>query len=51
MTPTTMTERIVTVDGLDYVTEEFEEDDVVMYTKDADAEKDERIRPWSLWRS
>ena len=37
-------ERIVTVDGLDYVTEEFEEDDVVMYTKDADAEKDERIQ-------
>ena len=37
-------ERIVTVDGMDYVTEEFEEDDVVMYTKDADAEKDERIQ-------
>ena len=37
-------ERIVTVDGLDFVTEEFEEDDVVLYTIDKDAEKDERIQ-------
>ena len=37
-------ERIVTVDGLDFVTEEFEEDDVVLYTIDKDADKDERIQ-------
>ena len=37
-------ERIVTVDGLDFVTEQFEEEDMVLYTKDADADKDERIQ-------
>ena len=37
-------ERIVTVDGMDFVTEQFEEEDMVLYTKDADADKDERIQ-------
>ena len=37
-------ERIVTVDGMDFVTEEFEEDDVVLYTMNASASKDERIQ-------
>jgi len=35
-------ERIVTVDGIDYVTNEFEEDDKVIYTKGLDG-KDEVI--------
>lgn len=37
-------ERIVTVDGMDFVTEQFKEEDMVLYTKDADADKDERIQ-------
>lgn len=37
-------ERIVTVNGMDFVTEEFEEDDVVLYTMNASASKDERIQ-------
>lgn len=38
-------ERIVTVDGMDFVTEQFKEEDMVLYTKDASAsDKDERIQ-------
>lgn len=38
-------ERIVTVDGMDFVTEQFEEEDMVLYTKDASAsDKSERIQ-------
>lgn len=29
---------------MDFVTEQFEEEDMVLYTKDADADKDERIQ-------
>ena len=34
-------ERYIVVDGMDYVTEEFEEDDIVLYTKTVDGDKDE----------
>ena len=38
-------ERIVTVDGMDFVTEQFEEEDMVLYTEDRSAsDKDERIQ-------
>ena len=34
-------ERYIVVDGLKYVTEEFEEDDIVLYTKTVDGKEDE----------
>ena len=37
-------ERIVSIGSMDYVTEEFEEDDMVLYTMDADAKNAEKIQ-------
>ena len=37
-------ERIVSIGSMDYVTEEFEEDDMVLYTMDADGKNAEKIQ-------
>lgn len=40
--------RVVVISGMKFVTEKFEEEDVVVYTKDADAASDDRIQSVAL---